>query len=104
VTDTHTHTHTHTHTSHNIHVREILILNAIHHYDEVRGEINPLYFSLLFLHIHLHFNLVIIVTNQSTIFLNYITINLGKLNDTKPTILEVRHPHIDLILQGFVLL
>jgi len=44
------------------------------------------------------------VTNQSTSSLDYITINLGKLNDTKPTILEVRHPHIDHIIQEFVLL
>jgi len=36
-----------THTSHNIHVLEIHMLNAIYHYDEVRGEINPLYFSWL---------------------------------------------------------
>jgi len=42
-----THTHTHTHMCHIIHVREISMLNAIYHYDEVRGEINPLYFSLL---------------------------------------------------------
>jgi hypothetical protein len=39
---------THTHTSHNIHLREIPMLNAIYHYDEVRGEINPLYISWLF--------------------------------------------------------
>jgi len=51
------------------------------------------------LHFHLHFNLVIIATNQSTPSLDYIVINLGKLNDTKPTILKARHPYIDYILQ-----
>jgi hypothetical protein len=40
----------------------------------------------------------------STPSLDYITISLGKLNDTKPIILEVQDPHIDPILQGFVLL
>jgi hypothetical protein len=77
------------------------MLNAIYHYDEVRGEINHLYFSLLLY--TFYFTLVIIAINQSTP-LNYIRINLGKLNDTKPIILEVRYPHIDPILQGFVLL
>jgi len=56
------------------------------------------------LHFNLRFTLVIIATDQSTNSLDYITINLGKLNDTKPTVLKVRHSHIDLTLQGFVLL
>jgi hypothetical protein len=62
------------------------------------------YIFLIILHSHLRFTLLIIVTNQSTLCLDYITIDLDKLNDTKPTIFEVRHPHIDPILQGFVLL
>jgi hypothetical protein len=74
--------------SHNIHVHEIPMLNEIYRYDEVRGEINPLYFSLL-RYTFLGFTLVIIATNQSTPLLDYITINLGKLNYTKPTIFKV---------------
>jgi len=57
-----------THTSHNIHVREIFMLNAIYHYDEVRGEINPLYFSWLFYTFNYIFYLVSIEKQNSNIF------------------------------------
>jgi hypothetical protein len=42
--------------------------------------ISPYYFTL-----SLCFTLVIIATNQSNPSLDYITINFGKLNGTKPT-------------------
>jgi hypothetical protein len=41
-----------------IHVSEILMLNAIYHYYEVSGEINPLYLLQLILRLLLRFYLV----------------------------------------------
>jgi hypothetical protein len=59
-----------THTSHNIHVREILMLNSIYHYDEVRGEIKPLYVSWLFYTFNYIFIEFQLKNKTQTFFLN----------------------------------
>jgi hypothetical protein len=91
-------------TSPKTHVHAIPLIITIYHYYEVSGEINNISFSLLHSNLLLHILVIIDKKKQSTHSLNYITINLEYFTRHKPTIFEVRHIHIDPILQRFVLL
>jgi hypothetical protein len=56
------------HTSHIIHVSEMLMLNAIYHYNAVSGEINSLYLFQLILLLLLCSYLVSIEKQKANIF------------------------------------